>query len=361
MASADASPEDIKQANARGYQILYWESVLAGLAAGTVEAVINPVIATAYSHAKTKWLNILHAGWAGGLVLAGLLVLGMKHDGGLIGNLFENPIHWRWKVGVLLIPTVLYGLMGLRCRFPINERVVAGVSYRKMLSEVGGLGALIALGLVCWELGRVFGWPGISLGGRSIPLAMVLSAALALVFFAYTLSLGRPLFIFLLLIMVLLATTEIGTDGWISNLMRKPMKDSFNIDGGWVLVYSASIMLILRTFGGPVIKFLNPVGLLLVSCLFAAGGLMFLSMVTGVTIIVAATIYAIGQMFFWPTTLGLVAERFPKGGALTLNAMAGVDMLGVSASWGSPCWATSRIAISKRPSRSRPPANTKSF
>jgi hypothetical protein len=42
-----------------------------------------------------------------------------------------------------------------------------------------------------------------------------------------------------------------------------------------------------------------------------------------------ATIYGTGQCFFWPVTLGLVAERFPKGGALTLNAIAGVGMLGV--------------------------------
>jgi MFS family permease len=44
---------------------------------------------------------------------------------------------------------------------------------------------------------------------------------------------------------------------------------------------------------------------------------------------VAATIYAAGQCFFWPTTPGFVSEQFPKGGALTINAIAGVGMLGV--------------------------------
>ena len=46
-------------------------------------------------------------------------------------------------------------------------------------------------------------------------------------------------------------------------------------------------------------------------------------------ILVAATLYGLGKTFFWPTMLGVVAERFPKGGALTLNIIAGVGMLGV--------------------------------
>jgi hypothetical protein len=44
-------------------------------------------------------------------------------------------------------------------------------------------------------------------------------------------------------------------------------------------------------------------------------------------ILVAATIYGLGKTFFWPTMLGLVAERFPKGGALTLNITGGLGMI----------------------------------
>ena len=53
------------------YNLLYWGSLILALGNGTVEAFINPLIATVYSKEKTKWLNILHAGWPGGLVLAG--------------------------------------------------------------------------------------------------------------------------------------------------------------------------------------------------------------------------------------------------------------------------------------------------
>ena len=41
----------------------------------------------------------------------------------------------------------------------------------------------------------------------------------------------------------------------------------------------------------------------------------------------AATIYGVGKTFLWPTMLGVVGERFPKGGALTMGAMGGVGML----------------------------------
>ena len=56
-----------------GYWMLYFGNFIFALGNGTVEAVINPVVATMFSRDKTKWLNILHAGWPGGLVLGGLI------------------------------------------------------------------------------------------------------------------------------------------------------------------------------------------------------------------------------------------------------------------------------------------------
>ena len=43
----------------------------------------------------------------------------------------------------------------------------------------------------------------------------------------------------------------------------------------------------------------------------------------------AATLYGVGKTFFWPTTLGVVSEQYPRGGALLLNAIAGVGMIAV--------------------------------
>ncbi|HLJ10525.1 MAG TPA: hypothetical protein VKU82_05015, partial [Planctomycetaceae bacterium] len=44
-------------------------------------------------------------------------------------------------------------------------------------------------------------------------------------------------------------------------------------------------------------------------------------------IFLAATVYGLGKTFFWPTMLGVVGERFPKGGALTMGTTAGIGML----------------------------------
>ena len=44
------------------------------------------------------------------------------------------------------------------------------------------------------------------------------------------------------------------------------------------------------------------------SAAIAACGLVFLSKATGMTILLAATLYGFGKTFFWPTMLGVVAE-----------------------------------------------------
>jgi MFS family permease len=133
----------------------------------------------------------------------------------------------------------------------------------------------------------------------------------------------------MIIIMMPLATTEIGTDGWITSIMTAPLqKEGFH--GGWVLVYTSAIMMILRFFAGPIIHKLSPLGLLAVSAVLAIGGLTLLSGATGLAMIFgAATLYGFGKTFFWPTMLGVVSDQTPRGGALTLNALGGIGMLAV--------------------------------
>src|SRR5580704_11910122 len=120
---------------ATGYTGLYVGTFVFALAGGAVEAVINPVTATLFPQSKTHHLNILHAGWPGGMVIGGLLVIGIGTAGGADA--------WRWKIALLLIPTLIYGWMMLRETFPVQERVAAGVSYQDMLKEFGWAGCLI--------------------------------------------------------------------------------------------------------------------------------------------------------------------------------------------------------------------------
>jgi MFS family permease len=136
------------------------------------------------------------------------------------------------------------------------------------------------------------------------------------------------MFAFLLLVMVVLATTELGVDSWITPLMEGEFKP-LGINPVWVLIYTSLLMMVLRLFAGPIVHSMSPVGLLCVSSLLAALGLWSLAGATGAMILLAATLYGVGKSFFWPTMLGIVAERFPRGGALTLNAMGGAGMLGV--------------------------------
>ena len=114
----------------KSYQWLYWSTFLVAIANGTVEAFINPVVATIFNKEKAKWLNILHAGWPAGLALGGAAGLLLGYSG--LG-LFV-------KMAVCLVPVVFYALLIAPCRFPVQERVAAGVTYRDMLKEVGALG-----------------------------------------------------------------------------------------------------------------------------------------------------------------------------------------------------------------------------
>lgn len=304
--------------SAKDYTWLYAGSILNGLAAGTVEAVINPAIASAYPKQKTKMLTILHAGWPAGMVLAGIPIL-------LLG------LEWQARVAIIFIPVVAYGLLLLKAKFPVSERVVAGVSYREMLAEPGAIGCLIVLYMICMELSRVLRLENLTQTGfidlPSLPFTIIL-VVITLAYFAYTRSLGRPMYILLLFVMILLATTELGIDSWVSDLMKKPMGE-LGLPGGILLIYMQIIMMVLRFCIGPIERALKPLGVLLVCAVLAAIGLVFLSKAAGIAILVAATIYGVGKTFFWPVTLGLCAERFPKGGALTLNAVSGCGMLGV--------------------------------
>jgi MFS family permease len=299
---------------AKSYSMLYWGTFLFALSNGTVEAYINPVVATMFSKDKTNWLNILHAGWPGGIVLAGIWVISM------------GGIDWQWKVGLTLLPTVIYALLLLGTKFPVSERVAAGVSYREMLQDFGALGAFVAVYLVTLQ---IFEQKLVVIEGNKFLFSLVPALIIAGLFGMYVKSLGRPFFFCLLLVMMPLATTELGIDSWITELMKPEMK-KIGIAAGWVLVYTAAIMTILRFFAGAIAHKISPLGLLACSALLAIVGLVLLSKAAGVAILVAATVYGMGKTFFWPTMLGVVSERFPKGGALTLNTIGGVGMLSLS-------------------------------
>lgn len=297
-----------------GFTDFYWSTLLVAVANGTVESFINPVVATVFRHNKAKWLNILHAGWPAGLAL-GALFCALFPDTKLM---FEHA--WQFRFALCFIPVVLYAVLILPCQFPVNERVAAGVTYRDMLKEVGGVGFFIIAALTVPALTQM---AGIDLGwGVIIGLAVGIAVAMGI----YTRSPGNWVFILILITIGPLATTELGTDGWMPDLLSLNGPNVANF-ATWVFVYVSAIMTVLRFFAGPIVHRISPIGLLVVGASIAILGLLLLSQSVGWAIVAAATVYAFGKTFLWSTTLGLVSEQFPRGGALTLNGVSAVGVL----------------------------------
>jgi len=295
---------------ANGYWMLYLGTFILALGNGTVEGTINPLVASMFPKEKAKWITILHAGWPGGMIV-----------GGILGMALGEGTNWQYKVTLTLLPIIVYGMMMLTKKFPVHERVLAGISFKEMLREAGAIGALIIVALLVFQIGNFF--------EASLVLNLVIIGIIVGTFGFYTKSLGQPLFIFLLIIMFPLATTELGTDSWIIDLMSNEMS-AIGLQAGWILVYTAIIMTFFRFIVGPLIKFFTPFGLLMVCSAVAALGLYFLSVATtALLIFIAATIYSFGKAYFYPTMLGIVGEQFPRGGALTINITLGVGLLAV--------------------------------
>src|ERR1700761_5019009 len=122
---------------AQGFWTLYISTLLIGLANGTVEAACNPLVTTLYPQSKTTKLNHFHLWFPGGIFIGTLIVL--LFDKLLTGSLPEKLV-WQIEVGVMLIPTLLYGFLFSKLDFPVTERVSSGVStagmYRALLNPL---------------------------------------------------------------------------------------------------------------------------------------------------------------------------------------------------------------------------------
>jgi MFS family permease len=244
------------------YWCLFIGMFMFAIGNGICEAVINPLAATLYPKEKTHWLNILHAGWPGGLIL-----------GGLIAFFWAGNVRWEILMSLFLIPVLVYGLMMFKQRFPISEARASGATLVTMLKEF-----------------------------------------------------AAPVLLFLLLLHAMIGYVELGTDSWIGKITGSIMEDPAK--GMLLFVYTSGLMFVLRFFAGPIVHHISPLGLLLVSSILGAIGLAMLGGATTVmACVVAATIYGLGKTFLWPTMLGVVSERYPRGGALTLGAVGGIGML----------------------------------
>lgn len=247
---------------AGGYWSLFISTLCIGIANGTVEAACNPLVATIYADNKTTKLNHFHLWFPGGIVIGTLLVYFLDKAG----------IGWQVQVGLMAIPTLIYGFLFSKLEFPVTERVASGVSAGEMYK-----------------------------------------------------ALLSPLFIVMIILMFGTAITELFTGQWIDVLLKNVSDNAILL-----LTIETGIMVIGRGFAGPVVHRFSPTGVLLISAILSAVGLYLLGHSSGNMLFVGAIIFGMGVCYFWPTMLGFVSENLPKTGAVGMNLMGGAGMFAVS-------------------------------
>ncbi len=133
-----------------------------------------------------------------------------------------------------------------------------------------------------------------------------------------------PLLIFLFVIHAMVGYVELGTDGWVQDILNRVIGNKAFL----LFVYTSMLMFVLRFFAGPIVHRINPLGLLFIAACCGALGLYWLGTVTTVAMaFAAATVFALGKTFYWPTMLGVIGERFPKAGAIAMGLSGGIGML----------------------------------
>lgn len=247
---------------AGGYWTLFISTMLIGIGNGAVEAACNPLVASLYPENKTTKLNHFHLWFPAGIVIGSLIVFAFDRIG----------LNWQIQVATMLLPTLAYGYLFAKLKFPVTERVAMGVSTKDMY-----------------------------------------------------LSLGSPLFIFMIICMFGTAITELFTNQWVDVLLKNVTENSL-----LVLMLTTGVMVLGRAFAGPIVHKISSPGVLLFSAIFSALGLFILANTSGNIILLGAIIFGIGVCYFWPTMIGFVAEYLPRTGAVGLNLMGGAGMFAVS-------------------------------
>ena len=187
--------------------------------------------------------------------------------GGLTGMaITEASLPWELNMLLLLLPSLLLAWLVASSVFPVTERVASGVSYGDMFGEL----------------------------------------------------LRRPLFWVFWCCMFLTAAAELAPGQWVNIALSNIV----GMQGILLLVYVSGLMFVMRHFAGPIVARISSVGLMFASCLSAGIGLFLLSLADSPALAFgAATVWGIGVCYLWPTMLGIVAERFPRGGALAMGLM----------------------------------------
>jgi MFS family permease len=194
--------------------------------------------------------------------------------GGVLSQVINGAgLSWRLKLALVMLPALALLVMLVGSKFPKTERAAAGVPARDMLK------AVIRPGFFVW-----FG-------------AMLLTSA-----------------------------SELAPGQWVDFTLTRTV----HMHGIWLLVYVAGLMFVMRHFAGTMVHKLSSVGLLWVSSLLAAIGLVALSLADSPVMgFLAATIWGVGVCYMWPTMLAAASERYPRGGAFAMGLIGTAGSLSI--------------------------------
>ncbi len=193
---------------------------------------------------------------------------------------------------------------------------------------IGGL-IVFANGMFAWEiLMATFLIPvvlyGIIVLKEKFPRTAAQSGSVSIV--GMYMKLISVFFVLLLVAHACVGYVELGTDSWINKITGAIMKSAFL--GTALFIYTSLLMTGLRFFAGPIVHKISSLGLLFASACIGALGLYLISIGESVPFMFfAATVYAIGKTFLWPTMLGVVGERFPKSATVAMALLGCVGML----------------------------------
>lgn len=258
------------------FWILFLGAIGFGIGNGMIEVTGNPLTTVLFPDNKVTKLNHFHAFFPGGMVLGGLLGWLMVQIG-VLGPL--NIGHWTFQIAIVYIPILLYGYLLLPSKFPKTLTEEAGMPIREM--------------------------------------------------FRYTFT--HPLVWALILLKMVTLSLEMGPSRWIPEVLQ-----AAGMHGMLVFVWISGIMMILRFFAGPFVEKFSPPGMLLGGSVLTGVGLLLFAFVESGTVMLmtAATFFAVGITFFFPTMVGFMSERFPKAGSLGLVILMGAGFFGAGASNG---------------------------
>ena len=242
---------------------LFISTFLVSFGNGMVEAAYNPLIADMYEDNKATMLNKFHVWFPGGIAIGAMAALFISNMNGT----------WQMKLAVMYIPMIIYAYLFYGQEFPKTANEMDKASTSSNLKAI------------------------------------------------FT----SPLYWFMLVCMILTATTELGTQSWVERILgnsgAQPLVVLFLVTG---------LMAVGRYFGGPIIHKLSIPGVLLASAIISLIGIYMMSTATGGMVYVAAIMFAIGVCYFWPNMISFVAVYLPKTGALGMSLIGGIGMVGLS-------------------------------